>query len=169
MKDFTKAAQLLARRKDVHCIDLAAELAETGDDLQLSDSLAEQAINESLLNSDFELANKIIERNPRIWYRKIQVAAFEEIKKAMENSDSNKIYDWFQGKSTLGILENLKSLYKDSGFYSELAKSVSIAPPKTEADVRIYFYFYYYFIFLLLQSLIFSSSGLMSVIRFQWQ
>ncbi|XP_033216960.1 gem-associated protein 5 [Belonocnema kinseyi] len=137
LKNFTKAAQLLARRKDVHCLDLAAELAETGDDLELSDSLAEQAINESLLVSDFKIANKIIDRNPRIRYRKIQVAAFEEIKKAMENTDSKKINDWFQGKSTLGILENLKSIYKDSGFYSELAKAVSCLPPKAEAELWI--------------------------------
>ena len=112
-------------------------MAEAGDDIPLSDSLAEQAINESLLNSNFLLARNIIERNPRILYRKIQVDAFEELINAMKNLDSKRIHDWLEGKSTLGILENLKILNKDLGFYSELAKTASNASPKVETEVRI--------------------------------
>ena len=140
LKDFTKAAQLLARRKNVHFLDLASELAETGDDLQLRDSLAEQAITEALLNSDFNTAKVLIKKHSRLQHYKIVVSVFEEIKNALENCDSKSIRLWLEGKSTIGILDRLKNLYEDSGLYSEIAKLAFNAPLKTEAEVLINFF-----------------------------
>lgn len=145
LKDFKKAAQLLSRRKEIPFLNLAAELAEMGNDFQLSDSLAEQAVNESLLIADFETANAITKKYSRIYHRQIHVNTLKVIKIALENTSSKTICDWIEGKSKIcGILENLnKNFSKNTELYIELGKSIFNAPPKCEAEVFIIFFFLY--------------------------
>lgn len=64
--DLSKAAKYLGRRKDVGSLEVAVELALLSDDKELSDSLAEQAITEALLNSDCTTGQTLIKAFPRI-------------------------------------------------------------------------------------------------------
>lgn len=138
LKDFKKAAQLLSRRKEVSFLDVAAELAEMGEDIKLSDSLAEQAVNESLLISDFETANSICEKYSRIRHRQIHVNAFKVIKNALDTSSPKSISDWLEGKSRKnGVLESLQNFPSNGDLYLELGKSIFNAPPKCENELWI--------------------------------
>lgn len=144
LKDFKKAAQLLSRRKEVSFLDVAAELAEMGEDIKLSDSLAEQAVNESLLISDFETANSICEKYSRIRHRQIHVNAFKVIKNALDTSSPKSISDWLEGKSRKnGVLESLQNFPSNGDLYLELGKSIFNAPPKCENEVCKIYHFCY--------------------------
>lgn len=63
---YSEAASLLARRKDVECLTVAAKLALLSNESVLSKSLVEQAIMEALKNSDTSLAENIILKFPQI-------------------------------------------------------------------------------------------------------
>ncbi|XP_043665146.1 uncharacterized protein LOC122627757 isoform X3 [Vespula pensylvanica] len=123
---YSEAASLLARRKDVESLTIAAKLALLSNESVLSKSLVEQAIMEALKNSDTSLAENIILKFPHIKYLEVQVKVFKELKKILEKRiEEGTIYTWLKGELEDGILqifedhrEEYKAYYDDLSQYS---------------------------------------------------
>ncbi|KAL2748138.1 gem-associated protein 5 isoform X1 [Vespula maculifrons] len=123
---YSEAASLLARRKDVESLTIAAKLALLSNESVLSKSLVEQAIMEALKNSDTSLAENIILKFPHIKYLEVQVKVFKELKKILEKKiEESTIYTWLKGELEDGILqifedhrEEYKAYYDDLCQYS---------------------------------------------------
>ncbi|XP_046831428.1 gem-associated protein 5 isoform X2 [Vespa crabro] len=121
---YSEAASLLARRKDVECLTIAAKLALLSNESVLSKSLVEQAIMEALKNSDISLAENIILKFPQIKYLEIHVKVFKELKKILEiKIEESTIHTWLKGEFKDGILQIFKDHCEEyKVYYDELCQ-----------------------------------------------
>ncbi|KAK0182917.1 hypothetical protein PV327_001002 [Microctonus hyperodae] len=134
--DLAEAAKLLSRRKDIRTLETAAELALLAKDEELSESILNPAVIESLLHFDFQKCFDLIEKFPIIQYRLIQVEAAEEMKKMREKLDNSYILSWLKEKSQNGLLSILKDRHQkiNSTEYNKLVASTNKTTlPENEA------------------------------------
>ncbi|KAK0095845.1 hypothetical protein PV326_007211 [Microctonus aethiopoides] len=133
--DLVEAAKLLSRRKDIRTLETAAELAHLAKDDELSESILNQAVIESLLHFNFQKCFDLIEKFPIIQYRLIQIKAAEEMKKMREKLDNSHILSWLEEKSQDGLLSILKDRHQkiNSTEYNKLASTNKTTQPENES------------------------------------
>ncbi|KAK2585095.1 hypothetical protein KPH14_008607 [Odynerus spinipes] len=122
--EFSEAASLLARRKDVESLKIAAKLTMLSNNNVLSKSLAERSIMEALKNSDISAAEDSILKFPQIKYLSAQVKVFKELKKIIEKkTEISEICTWLKGEFDNGILQVCKNDCKEyETYYNDLCQ-----------------------------------------------
>ncbi|XP_015123769.1 gem-associated protein 5 [Diachasma alloeum] len=111
-RNFSEAARMLARRKDASTLVTAAKLASMENNQELSDSIVEEAFNLQLSEFNYDKSKKLLEEFPSVEYRLIQLEALEEIRKKVdEKFETNYVESWLKGKSSYGLIKNLKNKF----------------------------------------------------------
>lgn len=124
--DLVRAAQFLAKRKDIANLKTAAEIALLAEDSALATSLADQAVVECLLHSSYSLARELIEKFPAVQYRSIHLMALEEINKAQSMIDDAFLRSWINGETQYDLLSVLKENNKNLKGLEAYEKLVNI-------------------------------------------
>ena len=123
--DFPEMIKYLTRRKDTATLITAAEIALICDDDTLSKSVAKQAINAALENSEYDVARNIITKFPHLKYQETHLLVLEELEKIIgKNVHFDMIQTWLDGKSNYGLLQALETVCGDcSCYYTDLSQN----------------------------------------------
>ncbi|XP_076633112.1 gem nuclear organelle associated protein rigor mortis isoform X2 [Colletes latitarsis] len=122
LQDFSNTVKYLTRIKDSTTLMTAAEIALLcGDDI-LSKSLAEEAINAAMKNSEHNLVRSIITKFPYLKYREVHLLTLQELEKIIEKDVKlDTIQMWLTGELKYGLFQELKTICGDSSsYYNEL-------------------------------------------------
>ncbi|KAL0127536.1 hypothetical protein PUN28_003065 [Cardiocondyla obscurior] len=119
---FDKAAKVLSRRKDVHCLEVASELAFLSGDEGYGTSLAVDAMTRALMQLDWSKTRSLIADIRQVQYLNVHIDAHEIIMSTFLNqTEIDIIKIWLEEKENAGILQTLKEKYGTS-YYNALRK-----------------------------------------------
>ncbi|KAL6431847.1 hypothetical protein ACFW04_007362 [Cataglyphis niger] len=126
LKQFDKAAKILARRKDVHCLEVASELAFLSGDEGYGISLIMDAMTRALIKSDWSKARSLIAAIRQIQYLNVHIDAHEAIMSTYgKQTEFDSMRRWLEKTESHGVLETLEMKY-DASYYDALCKNESI-------------------------------------------
>ncbi|XP_008548447.1 gem-associated protein 5 [Microplitis demolitor] len=135
--DCIRAAKFIARRPDVVNLKTAAELAIIAGDSELAESLADQAIIQSLLQSNYPLARNLIEQFPAIRYRLIHLVALEEVNK-VRGIDDAFVCSWIEGKTSCDLISTLQKSYQHLEPLEAYGKLVNVTYPVSQDESSLW-------------------------------
>ncbi|XP_058807144.1 gem-associated protein 5-like [Phymastichus coffea] len=128
LKDFTKAAKVLERRKDLKSLILAIDVAERSKDNSLMASIAEKAVLEALVTSDIQTAKLIVNKYPIVQYRELEIEIFDELNKLFENFGDETIFKWLKGAPSACLLEGIKFRFASNSTKYSLLMQKDVFP-----------------------------------------
>ncbi|XP_071629250.1 gem-associated protein 5 [Temnothorax longispinosus] len=119
---FDKAAKVLSRRKDIHCLEVASELAFLSGDEGYGTSLAVDAMTRALMKSDWSKAHSLIADMRQVQYLNVHINAHEMIMSTFSNqTELGMMRMWLEGKESIGMLQALEEKFGFS-YYGALRK-----------------------------------------------
>ncbi|EZA61582.1 Gem-associated protein [Ooceraea biroi] len=122
LEQFEKAAQALARRKNVYCLELASELAFLSGDEGYGTSLVVDAMTRALVNSDWSRARSLIAQVRKVQYLIVHIDAHEAIMSTyQEQTKLDAVRMWLKGNEEPGVLHALVEKYNVS--YNEALRN----------------------------------------------
>ncbi|CAD6240854.1 GSCOCG00008959001-RA-CDS [Cotesia congregata] len=127
--DLVRAAQFLAKRKDVLNLKTAAKIALLAEDSALAKSLADQAVVECLLKSNYSLARDLIKEFPAVEYRLVHLVALEEINKGLSMIDDAFVRLWIKGETQYDLISVLNKSNDNFNCLEAYDKLVNITYP----------------------------------------
>ncbi|KYN08591.1 PREDICTED: gem-associated protein 5 [Cyphomyrmex costatus] len=119
---FDKAAKVLSHRKDLHCLEVASELAFLNGDEGFGTSLAVDAMTRALMKSEWSKARSLITDIRQVQYLNVHIDAHEIIMSTfLEHTEFDIMKMWLEGKENNGILQILEEKY-GTCYYNLLQK-----------------------------------------------
>lgn len=109
---FDKAAKVLSHRKNLHCLEIASELAFLSGDEGFGTSLAVDAMTRALMKSDWSKARSLIADIRQVQYLNVHIDAHETIVDTYSNqTEFDMIKTWLEEKENNGMLRALEEKY----------------------------------------------------------
>ncbi|XP_029169359.1 gem-associated protein 5-like [Nylanderia fulva] len=125
LKQYDKAAKILARRKDVHCLEVASQLAFLSGDEGYGISLIVDAMTRALVKSDWSKARSLIASFRQIQYLNVHIDAHEAItSEYKKRTELESMQMWL--KESNRVLQTLQIKYSTdniASYYDALCKN----------------------------------------------
>ncbi|XP_066583627.1 gem-associated protein 5 isoform X2 [Prorops nasuta] len=135
--NLSKAAELLGRRKDIKCLEVAAEIAVLANNNKLANQLANQIVLTSLLQSDFLSAKEIIKKFPNIKYQELYITAYSEVNEIVTEKRL-ALNNWLTDKVNYGLLQILSSTQEDIEVNVNFYRDINICTiPESEKELLL--------------------------------
>ncbi|XP_036139651.1 gem-associated protein 5 isoform X2 [Monomorium pharaonis] len=123
---FDEAATILSRRKDLHCLEVASELAFLSGNEEFGMSLTVDAMTRALMKLDWSKARSLIKDIRQVQYLNVHIDAHETIMSTYsEETELDMMKIWLEGKKNRSVLQILKEKY-DTSYYDVLYKKNDI-------------------------------------------
>ncbi|GAB1867613.1 Gem-associated protein 5 [Camponotus japonicus] len=133
LKQFDKAAKILARRKDIYSLEVASELAFLSGDEGYGLSLIMDAVTRSLVKSEWAKARSLITNLRQIQYLNAHIDAHEAIMSTYKTQNKlDLMRSWLERKEQYGALQTLQMKY-DTSYYAILCKNENTNTFRNEA------------------------------------
>ncbi|KAL6264530.1 hypothetical protein P5V15_004637 [Pogonomyrmex californicus] len=125
LNDYEKAANVLSRRKDIYCLEVASELAFLSGDEGHGKSLAVDAMTRALIKSEWSKARSLITDIRQVQYLNVNIDAHEIIMSTyLKETELDVIKIWLKEKENNGLIQTLEEKY-DTSYYDILCKNES--------------------------------------------
>ncbi|XP_011636844.1 gem-associated protein 5 [Pogonomyrmex barbatus] len=125
LNDYEKAANVLSRRKDIYCLEIASELAFLSGDEGHGKSLAVDAMTRALIKSEWSKARSLITDIRQVQYLNVNIDAHEIIMSTyLKETELDVIKIWLKEKENNGLIQTLEEKY-DTSYYDILLKNES--------------------------------------------
>ncbi|XP_011872793.1 PREDICTED: gem-associated protein 5 isoform X2 [Vollenhovia emeryi] len=111
------AAKILSRRKDIHCLEVASELAFLNGDEGYGTSLVVDAVTRALVKSNWSKARSLIANIRQVQYLHVHIDAYEMIVSTFsDQTELDMMKTWLEGKEGSGTLQALGEKYGISNY-----------------------------------------------------